>query len=147
MYVIATGRLALLLGRGLALIRGYTRTIIIIGAVDAENTISVRVIDEYRGSVCLRIIIWHIVKSIFCETFLQILGLQMRWRHLWDHIRLRLHYNTDIVQIYRVVHGHTVPVRFDLRNLGRRPVMWGDFRVFRRWAMRATGAFLSGWRS
>ena len=80
MYVIATSRLTLLLGRGLACTRGpslarYTRTIIIIGAVEAEDAICIRVIDKYRSRIGLRIIICHAVKSIIIEAFLQILSL------------------------------------------------------------------------
>ena len=80
MYVIATSRLTLLLGRGLACTRGpslarYTRTIIIIGAVEAEDAICIRVIDKYSGRIRLGIIICHAVKSIIIEAFLQILSL------------------------------------------------------------------------
>ena len=80
MYVVATGRLALLLGRGLACTRSsrlawYTRTIIIIGAVEAEYAICIRVIDKYCGRIRLGIIIRHAVKSIIVEAFLQILSL------------------------------------------------------------------------
>ena len=41
----------------------------------------------------------------------------MRWRYLLDYVRLRLHYNTDIVEIYGVVHGHPVPVCLDRTNI------------------------------
>ena len=86
MNVVAASRLALLLSRGLACIGGYRRvghnmTIIIISAVDAENAISVRVIDKDCGRVWLRILICHTVESII-ESLFQVLDLQMWWRHL-----------------------------------------------------------------
>ena len=67
----------------------------------------------------------------------------MWWGHLRDHIGLRLYHNPDIVEIYGGVHWHSIPVSLDRINFSLRYFMWGDFLIFRGWAMRATGTFLA----
>ena len=110
--IVTTRRLSLLLGRRLARIRSdhggvacnWSR---IISVVHAEDLVCVRIVDKDCGDICLRITICHAI-----EPITTVLGLQVgRWCPLRDHhVRRRLYHNADIVKIYGVAHGHSVPI-------------------------------------
>ena len=125
MNVVATCRLSLLLGCGLARKLsdrgvGCNWSRIINGVVYAEDLVCVRVVDKDCGDIRLRIIICHAIEPI-TETFFAVLCLQVRrWCPLHHHVRRSLYHNPDIVKIYGVAHGHSVPVCFDWVNFSLR---------------------------